>query len=92
VAFGVARGEARTLDPEEVRRLHRAVRRVLRRGIELQGSTLRDYTTPGGEGGGMQDEFQVYGRAGEPCARCGRPIERLVVVGRGTWTCPRCQT
>jgi formamidopyrimidine-DNA glycosylase len=46
---------------------------------------------PDGEDGGMQDEFRVYGRGGEPCLRCGRPIERLVVAGRGTWVCPRCQ-
>ncbi len=39
----------------------------------------------------MQDEFRVYGRAGEPCERCGTPIERDVVAGRGTWSCPTCQ-
>ncbi len=79
------------LDADEVARLHRAVRAALRRGVELQGSTLRDYVTPDGDGGGMQDEFHVYGRLGEPCDRCGRPIERIVVGGRGTWFCPRCQ-
>jgi formamidopyrimidine-DNA glycosylase len=79
------------LDPREVARLHRAVRAALRRGVELNGSTLRDYVTPDGEGGGMQNEFHVYGRLGEPCDRCGRPIERIVVAGRGTWLCPRCQ-
>jgi formamidopyrimidine-DNA glycosylase len=86
------RRPAGSLDLDEVRRLHRTVRTVLRRGIELQGSTLRDYTTPGGEGGGMQHEFKVYGRGGEPCERCGTPIERDVVGGRGTWSCPTCQT
>jgi formamidopyrimidine-DNA glycosylase len=80
------------LDTAEIARLHRAVRAVLRRGIELQGSTLRDYATPDGEGGGMQHEFHVYGRLGEPCDRCGHPIDRAVVAGRGTWFCPRCQT
>jgi formamidopyrimidine-DNA glycosylase len=79
------------LDADEIARLHRAVRAALRRGVELQGSTLRDYVTPDGDGGGMQDEFHVYGRLGEPCDRCGRPIERIVVGGRGTWFCPRCQ-
>jgi formamidopyrimidine-DNA glycosylase len=79
------------LDAQEVARLHRAVRAALRRGVELNGSTLRDYVTPDGEGGGMQHEFHVYGRLGEPCDRCGRPIERIVVGGRGTWLCPRCQ-
>jgi len=79
------------LDAVEGARLHRAIRAALRRGVALQGSTLRDYVTPDGDGGGMQDEFHVYGRLGEPCDRCGRPIERIVVGGRGTWFCPRCQ-
>ena len=80
------------LDADEVSRLHRAVRASLRRGVELQGSTLRDYATPDGSIGGMQREFHVYGRLGEPCDRCGHPIERIVVGGRGTWLCPRCQS
>jgi formamidopyrimidine-DNA glycosylase len=82
---------AGTLDHEEVASLHRALRAALRKGIELQGSTLRDYVTPDGDGGGMQQEFHVYGRLGEPCDRCGRPIERTVIAGRGTWFCPHCQ-
>jgi formamidopyrimidine-DNA glycosylase len=73
---------AGTLDPTEVRRLHRTVRAALRRGVELQGSTLRDYVTPDGESGEMQAEFKVYGRAGEPCPRCRTPIERSVIGGR----------
>jgi formamidopyrimidine-DNA glycosylase len=79
------------LDATAVAQLHRALRAVLRKGIERQGSTLRDYLMPDGDGGAMQDEFHVYGRLGEPCDRCGRPIERIVVAGRGTWFCPHCQ-
>jgi formamidopyrimidine-DNA glycosylase len=85
------RREAGSLSVKEVARLHRAVRAALRRGVELQGSTLRDYVTPDGVEGAMQDEFHVYGRRGEPCDRCGTQIERIVVGGRGTWVCPRCQ-
>jgi formamidopyrimidine-DNA glycosylase len=84
------RRPASSLDADEVRRLHRAVRHVLRRGIDLQGSSLRDYAAPDGSAGAMQDEFSVYGRGGEPCLRCGTPIERLVVAGRGTWVCASC--
>jgi len=80
------------LDRVEIARLHRAVRAALRRGVALNGSTLRDYVAPDGEYGGMQHEFHVYGRLGEPCDRCGRPIERIVVGGRGTWLCARCQS
>ena len=39
----------------------------------------------------MQDEFRAYGRGGEPCDRCGTPLERIVVGGRATTFCPRCQ-
>jgi formamidopyrimidine-DNA glycosylase len=85
------RRTAGDLGLDEVARLHRGIRAALRRGVELQGSTLRDYATPDGGSGGMQREFHVYGRLGEPCDRCGTPIERIVVAGRGTWLCPRCQ-
>ncbi|MFN8222489.1 MAG: bifunctional DNA-formamidopyrimidine glycosylase/DNA-(apurinic or apyrimidinic site) lyase [Gaiellales bacterium] len=79
------------LGPKEVSALRRTVRTVLEKGIALQGSTLRDYVTPDGEYGGMQNEFSVYGREGEPCPRCRTPIERDVIGGRGTWSCPACQ-
>jgi formamidopyrimidine-DNA glycosylase len=79
------------LDQKELRRLHRGVRDALRAGIARQGATLRDYATPDGERGGMQEEFRVYGRDGEPCLRCGAPIEKIRAAGRGTWYCPRCQ-
>jgi len=83
--------EARSLDEGETAALHRGIRRALERGIERQGSTLRDYRLPDGESGGMQHEFKVYGRDGEPCERCGTPIEKIRVAGRGTWYCPTCQ-
>jgi len=79
------------LDADEVRRLHRSVRHVLRVGIERQGATLRDYADPSGMSGRMQDDFRAYGRAGEPCDRCRAPLERIVVGGRGTTYCPVCQ-
>jgi formamidopyrimidine-DNA glycosylase len=82
---------ANSLVPAEVRRLHRAIRNALRAGIERQGATLRDYAAPDGSAGGMQDEFRVYGRDGEPCARCRAAISKTRVGGRGTWFCPRCQ-
>ena len=82
---------ADALTPGEVKALHRAVRRVLEQGIARQGSTLRDYRLPDGASGGMQHEFKVYGRGGEPCDRCGTPIDKIRVAGRGTWYCPACQ-
>ena len=82
---------ARDLGTNDVERLHRAVRKVLRLGIERQGASLRDYSTPSGEAGGMQHEFHAYGRGGDPCDRCGTPIAKTRVAGRGTWYCPQCQ-
>ena len=82
---------ARALDADDVRALHRGIRRSLKAGIERQGATLRDYRTPDGRAGRMQHEFKVYGRAGEPCERCGTPIDKIRVGGRGTWYCPACQ-
>ena len=82
---------ARDLHAAEVAALHRGVRRALRAGIARQGATLSDYRTPEGERGQMQNEFKVYGRAGEPCDRCGTPIEKIRAAGRGTWYCPSCQ-
>jgi formamidopyrimidine-DNA glycosylase len=79
------------LDTDELRRLHRAIRASLAAGIARQGATLRDYATPDGQTGSMQHEFKVYGRTGEPCDRCGTPIEKIRAGGRGTWYCPACQ-
>ena len=79
------------LSPEEITRLRAAVRRALEAGIARQGATLRDYAKPDGGRGRMQEEFKVYGRGGEPCDRCGTPIEKTRVAGRGTWYCPHCQ-
>ena len=82
---------ARGLDANDVRRLHGAIRSVLKTAIARRGSTLRDYSTPRGRRGSMQREFKVYGRENQPCDRCGTPIEKTRAGGRGTWYCPHCQ-
>ena len=82
---------AGSLDEAEVAALRRGIRAALRRGIVRQGATLRDYRDPDGRVGGMQDEFAVYGRGGEPCLRCASPIAKTRVAGRGTWYCTACQ-
>jgi formamidopyrimidine-DNA glycosylase len=80
-----------SLADDELRAVHRGIRQALKRGIARQGATLRDYRTPDGGSGSMQHEFRVYGREGEPCPRCGTPIEKTRAGGRGTWYCPSCQ-
>ncbi len=82
---------AGSLDGDEIAGVRTGVRRALRTGIERQGATLSDYRTPNGGRGSMQDEFNVYGRQGEPCPRCGTPIAKTRVAGRGTSYCPACQ-
>jgi formamidopyrimidine-DNA glycosylase len=82
---------AGTLDADEVARLAKGIRQALRAGIASQGASLRDYSTPDGRRGRMQERFRVYGREGEPCPRCGTPIDKIRAGGRGTWYCPNCQ-
>jgi formamidopyrimidine-DNA glycosylase len=82
---------AATLDGDEIARLTRAVKHALRAGLARQGASLRDYSRPDGRRGRMQEEFRVYGREGEPCPRCGTPIDKIKAGGRGTWYCPDCQ-
>jgi formamidopyrimidine-DNA glycosylase len=82
---------AAALDGVQVSALYRGIRQALQAGIRRQGSTLRDYRLPDGASGGAQHEFKVYGRDGDPCERCGTPIDKIRVAGRGTWYCPACQ-
>jgi formamidopyrimidine-DNA glycosylase len=77
---------------QKARALHGAIQETLERAIAREGSSFDSfYRTPEGQPGGYQDEFQVYGRDGEPCLRCGRTLVRIVVGQRGTHLCPRCQ-
>jgi formamidopyrimidine-DNA glycosylase len=68
-----------------------AIREVLETALDAQGSTLRNFQSPDGAYGSMQERFKVFDRTGEPCLRCGTPIVKLRVAGRGTHVCPRCQ-
>ncbi len=79
------------LTAEEAGALHAAIRKVLALGIDRQGASVRTYYTAEGKRGEMQDEFAVYDRTGQSCYNCGGPIERIVLGGRGTHFCPRCQ-
>lgn len=74
------------------RRLQDAVREVLARAIAVGGSTLRDFSSADGQSGHFQTEMQVYGRAGLPCRRCGRPVRLIRQAQRSTFYCGRCQT
>ncbi len=83
---------ANTLEPNEIRKLHAAIRSTLQQAIEHRGTSFDAfYLDTRGERGMYQGQLQVYGRAGRPCYRCGTPIQRTVVAQRGTYFCPACQ-
>jgi formamidopyrimidine-DNA glycosylase len=83
---------ANGLDIAETRRLHHAIRQVLREGVERRGTTFSSYRDATGAAGENQFNLRVYGQGGHgPCPRCGWPLARAVVGGRGTSFCPRCQ-
>ena len=72
-------------------RLLAALRMTLARALEVGGSTLRDFSDVHGVSGEFQTEARVYGRAGQPCPRCGATVRRLVQGQRATYCCPGCQ-
>ena len=81
----------RRVTRREAEALLHELRAVLEQGIANGGTTLRDYRTVDGEPGRNQLELGCYGRAGEPCGRCGGELRRSVIDGRGTTHCPTCQ-
>lgn len=76
---------------DSARRLYRAVRRVLDRAVNLQGTSFRDYIDIEGREGNYAMRLKVYGREGEPCRRCRTLLRRIVVAGRSSHFCPQCQ-
>lgn len=86
--------QADTLAHDEVWRLHEAIRSVLQAAIDSGGTTLRDaaYRQADGRSGEFASRLAVYGKAGQPCPRCGTDVERIRVSQRGTHFCPLCQS
>lgn len=78
----------------EADRLYAAIRRTLEQGIENGGTSLGDGETnfsSGGIYGRNASALQIFRRTGEPCPRCGTPVERIIVAQRSSHLCPRCQ-
>lgn len=82
---------AGSLNELDLRRLHAAIVSTLQDAVDKGGSSVKSYVNGQGEMGMFQHELLVYGRKDEPCSRCGGPIEKGVVGGRGTHYCPVCQ-
>jgi formamidopyrimidine-DNA glycosylase len=85
------RRRATSLTREDLLRLYPAVQEVLREAIALGGSSVSDYVDADGEEGFFQLKHRVYGREGEPCLVCKTPIKRVVIAGRSSHYCPKCQ-
>jgi len=85
------RRRASTLTREQLGKLFVAVKEVLREAIALGGSSISDYVDADGEEGFFQLQHRVYGREGEPCLVCKTAIKRVVIAGRSSHYCPRCQ-
>ena len=85
------RTPATRVGPARAARLLDAVRATLARALSLGGSTLRDFRDVHGMSGDFQAEAAVYGREGQPCPRCARPVRRLLQGQRSTYWCAGCQ-
>ena len=72
-------------------RLREGIEEALSAGIEAKGASIDDFRHIDGARGSFQDRFLVHRRAGQPCPRCGTTIRKIVVGGRGTYVCERCQ-
>jgi formamidopyrimidine-DNA glycosylase len=82
---------ASNLAQDELRRLRRSIREILTEAIRFRGSSVSDYVDSQGVPGEFQLRHRAYQREGKPCSRCGRKISRIVVAGRSSYFCGRCQ-
>ncbi len=85
------RRRANTLEPQEARRLHKAIVSVLARALECCLHPAPDFRDPAWWFQGLESILRAYGREGKPCRRCGEPIQRIAQGGRSTYCCERCQ-
>ncbi len=85
------RRRAASLTRDDLQRLYTSVQQVLNEAIAAGGSSINDYVDSDGEEGMFQIQHRVYGREGEPCLVCGTPVKRVVIAGRSSHYCPRCQ-
>jgi formamidopyrimidine-DNA glycosylase len=80
-----------TITRAQLEKLYESVQEVLKEAIAMGGSSVADYVDADGEEGFFQAQHRVYGREGEACLVCKTPIKRVVIVGRSSLYCPKCQ-
>jgi formamidopyrimidine-DNA glycosylase len=82
---------ARNLTKTQLAALHKSVRQILASAVRLRGSSVSNYVDSDGNRGEFQFRHRVYQREGKPCVRCQNKIRRVIVAGRSSHFCPRCQ-
>jgi formamidopyrimidine-DNA glycosylase len=80
-----------TLSAKEASTLRKVLQDILNRAIVMRGSSISDFLDANGEPGEYQRHHRAYGREGKPCYRCRTPVRRIIVAGRSSYFCPRCQ-
>ncbi len=79
------------LTKKEKQRIYKYIQIILKKAISLRGDSTSDYRLLSGQRGGYQNYHLVYNRREKDCFNCGGKIKRIVVGGRGTYYCPKCQ-
>jgi formamidopyrimidine-DNA glycosylase len=79
------------LKPAQIKLLYAKLQEILRKAIALRGSSISDFLDSDGIPGDYQHHHRVYDREGKPCLRCKTPIRRIIVAGRSSYFCPKCQ-
>jgi len=82
---------AGSLKPEEIKRLWRAIPKILNLAVKHRGTSFSDYVDARGQRGNFIKYLKVYGRAGKKCGSCGGLVRKAKLGGRGTHWCDRCQ-
>ncbi len=83
--------KADTLKKDELQKLYKAIKKVLKKGIEFCGTSIKDYVNEKGDKGSFQEKLKVYMREGDKCVICGHKIKKIKIGGRGTHFCSNCQ-
>ncbi len=81
----------KTLNDNDIKKLYQVIKKVLALAIKYKGTSADAYVTLEGERGEYRKKLWVYGREGQPCPKCGRPIKKMKLAGRGTYFCDKCQ-
>jgi formamidopyrimidine-DNA glycosylase len=80
-----------SLNKEEIRRLAKSIKQVLKKAINFRGTTFNNYVDADGKKGDFVKMLKVYGRKNLPCLQCGAKIKKIKLAQRGTHFCARCQ-